>query len=738
MLMHTYNVSTAVRQKAVWTAPYLSAAANLSWPLSFKIDVEEIKRVNTFDDTRQEDRYRFKKSANPTPYVYNDIGYVYLVWAARHLFPFLGDQQAIILLQALVHLLFCSLIVGSGGFSKQWRLGFLLLYAINPLVLRYVVFNHYYFWQAVPSLLIVLLTAKRAKPKGLLFGIALLPWAVLARTTTLLMFPVILYLIYRHASRRTMALTLLYCTLVWGVFYIPSQKNVWHTAYVGTGAYQNPYGIVMSDDAGPKLYKERFGIEVSTSTGGILYEPKIYQRYRALSREVFLRQLADSPALYLKNALVNTLGSFSLGYLTGKPDWLNYLLAFFGLLVVLCFVYARQWVWLLSLVLLSAPFTLYYPPIPAYMYGNYALLVGGLLTCLPKLRRKEENTTLYLSFNDGSDMRVNKEMRTLSEAATVELMALGPDPAQCFAALYANRLVFVKGKRQSITTLVRYFAKSAYRLVFRRFDSVHIVNEPQLLVLWPFLWFQKNVVLDVFDSIFLRKNRPRNQLSWLKKLVYAPINHCLVTDENRLKLLPDFIKNKASIIPNYPYRLTNLPPKKRNAGLTILYYGWLGERRGTETARRLLAAHPVLKVIVAGWLADEPSRLLTQHPRVEWLGVLPQAEATELAARRADYILCVYAPINDNNINASPNKIYDAIQTRTPVIINAEVKVSGFVKKMGIGHVLPHYEIGDYAQLADTLLSERESYFFPEDLRRSCTWENTEEVLWKVHGLNRA
>ena len=344
---------------------------------------------------------------------------------------------------------------------------------------------------------------------------------------------------------------------------------------------------------------------------------------------------------------------------------------------------------------------------------------------------------LYLSFNDGSDMRVNKEIRTLSQLSRVELVALGPDPALCYAAVATDTLHFIKGSRESLGALIRYFTKSAYLLLARRYDSVHIVNEPQLLVLWPFLWFQKNVVLDVFDSIFLRKNRPGDQLSWLKKVVYAPIHRCLVTDENRLKLLPDFMKNKASIVPNYPYRLTNLPPKKRKAGLTILYYGWLGERRGTETARQLLVADPVLKVIMAGWLADEPSRLLTQHPRVEWLGVLPQAEATALA-RRADYILCVYAPVNDNNINASPNKIYDAIQTSTPVIINAEVKVSGFVKKMEIGHVLPHYEIGDYAKLADTLLSERESYFFAEDLRRSYTWDDTEEVLLKVHGLNRA
>ncbi len=734
LLMHFYNVSNAFRQKTVWTGPYLSAAANLTWPLDFKIDVEEIKRFNTLDDTRQEDRYRFKKSGNLTSYMYNDMGYVYLVWAARHIFPFLGDQQAVILLQALIHWLLCSLLVGGKSFSRPWRVGFFLLYAVNPLVLKYVVFNHYYFWQAVPSLLIVMLSGNRAKPKGSLFGIMLLPWAILARITTFLVFPIILYLIYRHASRLTLILTLLYCSLVWGAFYKPSQKNGWHTAYIGTGAYQNPYGIALSDEAGPKLYQERFGVEITGSTGGNLYEPEIYQRYRTLSREVFLEQLAANPVLYLKNAAVNTLEAFSLGYLSGKPDWVNYILAFSGLLVLLCFVYARQWLFLVSIALLSLPFTLYYPPIPAYMYGNYALLGGGLLMCFLKLRPSRQASVLYLSFNDGSDMRVNKEVRTMILTARVALMALGPDPNQCYAADSADPLIFVKGNRKSASTLIRYFGKSTYQLLFRRYKSVHLINEPQLIVLWPFLWLQERVVLDIFDSVFLRKNRPGNQWQLLKRLVYAPVSRCLVTDENRWRLLPDFMQEKALVVPNYPYKKKELPLKERTTSLVVLYYGWLGENRGTATARGLLEADADTKIIMAGWLADEPSRLLTQHPQVEWLGVLPQDQATDLAARRADYILCVYAPTNDNNINASPNKIYDAIQTRTPLIINGEVNAASFVQEHRIGTVLPRYQVEDYGQLTVKLLRERAAYVFDESLRESFIWERVEAELLAAHG----
>lgn len=342
---------------------------------------------------------------------------------------------------------------------------------------------------------------------------------------------------------------------------------------------------------------------------------------------------------------------------------------------------------------------------------------------------------LYLSFNDGSDMRINKEIRSLSQKLPIELVAVGADAAQCYAGSYVDTLHFVQGKRTSAGTLLRYFARCAYLLLIRRYHSVHIINEPQLLALWPLLWVQPFVVLDLFDSLFLRKNRPGNRWKLLKKMVYAPIKKVIVTDENRLGLLPDFLQSYAVVVPNYPYRLGTLPQKERSPHLTIMYYGWLGELRGTETIRNLLAADPTLRVLMAGWLADDASRALTQHPRVEWVGVVPQARAFELVARQADYILCVYAPVNDNNINASPNKIYDAIQAQTPVIINSEVKVAEFVRKAGIGYMLPRYGGGDYVRVVDELYEMRESFVFDQELRERYVWEQIEKTLFHAHRL---
>ena len=101
-------------------------------------------------------------------------------------------------------------------------------------------------------------------------------------------------------------------------------------------------------------------------------------------------------------------------------------------------------------------------------------------------------------------------------------------------------------------------------------------------------------------------------------------------------------------------------------------------------------------IIMLGWFADDECRKLAEHPRVDYRGVIPQAEALEIAATEADYILCLYEPLNQNMINASPNKIYDGIQTETPLLINKEVKAASLVEKLNIGITIPSYYPEDF------------------------------------------
>ena len=45
----------------------------------------------------------------------------------------------------------------------------------------------------------------------------------------------------------------------------PTEKNLWHTVYVGIAAYENPYVKELSDNEGYRLYEETTGERLSAS-----------------------------------------------------------------------------------------------------------------------------------------------------------------------------------------------------------------------------------------------------------------------------------------------------------------------------------------------------------------------------------------------------------------------------------------------------------------------------------------
>jgi len=341
---------------------------------------------------------------------------------------------------------------------------------------------------------------------------------------------------------------------------------------------------------------------------------------------------------------------------------------------------------------------------------------------------------LYLSVNDGSDTRINKEVRTLAQRADVVYCGIGQSGDKAFVKPYCAEFYVLQGRHNSLLVFAKYYL-TVCRVFFKhRYHSIHVINENLLLLFLPLLFFTKaRVVADVFDSIFLRLGQ--DNYRWLQKLSYGTPTAVLVTDDNRKSLLPAGYAHKVVVVENYPYTVQETYPKASgDAELIIFYNGSMSAVRGTALLQGMLTAQPKLRVWMAGWIYDEATQALATHPQVTNYGVVSQLESLKLAAQ-ADYILSVYAPTNANNINASPNKIYDAIQARTPVIINAEVKVAAWVQAHGLGYVLPAFNSTEYAQIFNDLMAKKGTYVFSTELAAAHTWEAIEGKLWAAHGL---
>ncbi len=153
---------------------------------------------------------------------------------------------------------------------------------------------------------------------------------------------------------------------------------------------------------------------------------------------------------------------------------------------------------------------------------------------------------LYISTNNGSDTRINKELKSLSKEFNIIFIGVGKYDSQNFAKEYCAKFILIQGKRNKPLTIIKHITVFLKIILSKKVASIHVINEQLMVFFYPFLFF-KHTVLDVFDSIFLKMKKPKNQYAFLKRIIYAPINKILVTDENRKNLMPDFVQKKTEV-----------------------------------------------------------------------------------------------------------------------------------------------------------------------------------------------
>jgi hypothetical protein len=161
--------------------------------------------------------------------------------------------------------------------------------------------------------------------------------------------------------------------------------------YTGIGAYANNSEVnALSDDEAYLYFKTKTGYEIDThSLSGNWTDQSFRLFYGDVIKHRYLEIVNANPLLILKNAILNTLQSFSIGYIVNHPI-LNILSAFFGALVVSVLLYTRQYYFLLAILASSASFVWYFPPIPAYNFAAYMLIAIGLLKSLDKFLYKHD------------------------------------------------------------------------------------------------------------------------------------------------------------------------------------------------------------------------------------------------------------------------------------------------------------------------------------------------------------
>lgn len=178
------------------------------------------------------------------------------------------------------------------------------------------------------------------------------------------------------------------------------------------------------------------------------------------------------------------------------------------------------------------------------------------------------------------------------------------------------------------------------------------------------------------------------------------------------------------VVRNVPYRIEQLPlPQislRQHQEKIIMYQGSLNSGRGLEVAIRAMCfmENSIFVIAGSGYLEGELHKLvdsLALHEKVKFLGRVSPEDLRKYTVQ-ADLGISLEENMGLNYFYALPNKLFDYIQSRVPVLVSGLPEMMSIVKKYEVGMIT---DSRDPAQLAKVFSSMLE--------------DNPQRKLWKDH-----
>jgi glycosyltransferase involved in cell wall biosynthesis len=194
------------------------------------------------------------------------------------------------------------------------------------------------------------------------------------------------------------------------------------------------------------------------------------------------------------------------------------------------------------------------------------------------------------------------------------------------------------------------------------------------------------------------------------------------------------------VIRNLPFRTENLQPpfslKKNNESL-IIYQGSLNMGRGLETMIRAMQhiENTVLYIVGKGDIENrlkELTRSLALDEKICFTGLIPASELSHYTLQ-ADLGISLEEKLGLNYYYALPNKLFDYIQARIPVLVTDLPEMKAVVQHYRIGKVISTHDPYKLSLIVKEMLSDQSQLLTwksnLEIAARELCWENEESRL---------
>ncbi len=296
---------------------------------------------------------------------------------------------------------------------------------------------------------------------------------------------------------------------------------------------------------------------------------------------------------------------------------------------------------------------------------------------------------------------------------------------------------------------MEYNFRLFFYILFRKFDIV-VSNDLDTL-LGSFLAYKiksTNLVYDsheYFTEVPELQGRKRTQSIWksIEKRILPKIKYAYTVSELIALEYQKLYGIKMNVVRNLPYYINSekLVKPEKTGTFNILYQGSLNIGRGLEQLIDSMQFIENAKLIIIGD-GDITQQLKEQIQnknltnKIELKAKIPFSDLIK-ETQKASLGVSLEENIGLNYYYALPNKLFDYIQARVPILISPFPEMHKIVDKYDIGTTYEHKTPQKLAEKINKIIEQKELYQKwrnnTEQAAQELCWENEEQILIDIY-----
>lgn len=244
----------------------------------------------------------------------------------------------------------------------------------------------------------------------------------------------------------------------------------------------------------------------------------------------------------------------------------------------------------------------------------------------------------------------------------------------------------------------------------------------------------------------VHRPRIRRIWEWLERKMVPKLKYAYTVCDSIANIYTEKHGVHFRVVRNVPVAADFEKEKESNSRMErkmILYQGAVNMGRGLIQAIRAMKFVEGARLVIAGdgdIRAELESLVETEKLRdkVQFLGRLPIAELA-LLTPQADIGLSIEEDLGLNYRYSLPNKLFDYIQARVPVLVTNLPETTAIVRKYGVGEITPSLNPETLASLFSAMLTDTEKRItWQQNLEKAAaelTWENEEKTVQEIFSV---